>query len=146
MFGRSRRQTATTVGQAIAIDEMTEAPYAAAVAPPSTLHNGDGVCQSGLNGLTAGGTEGLDTVCCLDVYWTSDVALAFFEAGAAQTQCCVFSVLKYCCLVQGCFHVAAQQPVLYTVQESENLLSLDNMVSYTSCNMCLPDGVCTLQR
>ena len=31
--------------------------------------------------------------------------------------------------VQGCFHVAAQQPVLYTVQESLNLLALDNMVS-----------------
>ena len=33
-------------------------------------------------------------------------------------------------LLQGCFHVAAQQPVLYTVQESMNLLSLDNMVSF----------------
>lgn len=32
------------------------------------------------------------------------------------------------CVLQGCFHVAAQQPVLYTVQESLNLLSLDNQV------------------
>ena len=30
--------------------------------------------------------------------------------------------------VQGVFHVAAQQPVLYTVQESLDLLSLDNKV------------------
>ncbi|KAL0040782.1 hypothetical protein WJX79_005390 [Trebouxia sp. C0005] len=49
--------------------------------------NSDNVCMSGLNGLSAGGVEGLDS---------------------------------------GCFHVAAQQPVLYTVQESLNLLSLDN--------------------
>lgn len=37
--------------------------------------------------------------------------------------------------MQGCFHVAAQQPVLYTVQESLNLLSLDNQV--THCPMLL---------
>ena len=39
--------------------------------------------------------------------------------------------------VQGCFHVAAQQPVLYTVQESLNLLALDNMVSQLcTCTLC----------
>lgn len=38
--------------------------------------------------------------------------------------------------VQGCFHVAAQQPVLYTVQESMNLLSLDNMVSCCAVHDC----------
>lgn len=66
MLGASRRQAIAVTSQAIAVDEMIETvPAAAATAPPATPQNVDGVCQSGLNGLTAGGTEGLDTVCSI---------------------------------------------------------------------------------
>ena len=42
-----------------------------------------------------------------------------------------FPQLKFA--MQGVFHVAAQQPVLYTVQESLDLLSLDNKVCSAAC-------------
>ncbi|KAL3154556.1 hypothetical protein ABBQ32_014013 [Trebouxia sp. C0010 RCD-2024] len=81
----AKRTPAPVTGQATALDEITTAQPA--LEPVALSSVNDNICQSGLNGLTAGGVEGLDT---------------------------------------GCFHVAAQQPVLYTVQESMNLLSLDN--------------------
>ena len=69
MPGGNRRQIVLTVSQAIAIDEMIDTvPAAAATASPAGLQNVDGVCQSGLNGLTAGGTDGLDTVRYLSMH------------------------------------------------------------------------------
>ncbi|KAL0055706.1 hypothetical protein WJX82_003462 [Trebouxia sp. C0006] len=82
----ARQAPVLVTSQATAIDQIAtaEAPATSSMAAGP---NSDNVCMSGLNGLSAGGVEGLDS---------------------------------------GCFHVAAQQPVLYTVQESLNLLSLDN--------------------
>ena len=137
MVDSSRRQMSVIVSQAIAMDEMIDSvPAAAATAPPAVPQNVDGVCQSGLNGLTAGGTDGLDTVCCLRcTHAWYDCAICFVTAYACfcYTECMQFKSFwaapyGLTVIVQGCFHVAAQQPVLYTVQESMNLLSLDNMV------------------
>ena len=53
----------TPAVQAVAVEEMLEAaPAAAANIAPSAPQNVDGICMSGLNGRTAGGTDGLDTV------------------------------------------------------------------------------------
>ncbi|DBB04101.1 TPA: hypothetical protein ACH3X1_013153 [Trebouxia sp. C0004] len=82
----ARQASVVARSQATAIDQIATAE-APATSSMTLGPNSDNVCMSGLNGLSAGGVEGLDS---------------------------------------GCFHVAAQQPVLYTVQESLNLLSLDN--------------------
>lgn len=82
----ARQSPATVTSRATAIDQITTAEPVV-TSSDRAAPSSDNICLSGLNGLTAGGVEGLDT---------------------------------------GCFHVAAQQPVLYTVQESLDLLSLDN--------------------
>lgn len=81
------KRSAAIGRQAAALDQIRTAEPVART-PVAVASPADNICMSGLNGLSAGGVEGLDS---------------------------------------GCFHVAAQQPVLYTVQESLNLLALDNM-------------------
>lgn len=120
MFGRSRRQTATTVGQAIAIDEMTEAPAAAAVAPPATLNDADGVCQSGLNGLTAGGTEGLDTVSlAADSGSLATTSLPFSQSCAFCQLTVLGSLLSIVCTcrVASMWQLSSQSCTLYKSQK-----------------------------
>lgn len=56
----SKRTSAPITGQATALAEITTAQPALEPVPLTSVN--DNICQSGLNGLTAGGVEGLDTV------------------------------------------------------------------------------------
>lgn len=56
----AKRTSAPVTGQATALHEITTAQPA--LEPVALSPANDNICQSGLNGLTAGGVEGLDTV------------------------------------------------------------------------------------
>ena len=127
--------------------------------PPRTSDNSLGTvhrdfCLSGLNGLTAGGTSGLDNVSApvllQHLYLPAHSALNGFSHVLRTALCSMRphvarglpSQDEYSCrdmtdvpawrLLQGVFQVTASQPVGYCVEETTNIFDLNNTVSLLS--------------
>ena len=114
-----KRTSAPVTGQATALDEITTAQPA--LEPVAVSPANDNVCQSGLNGLTAGGVEGLDTVrqfaCSMVAPFPGRKPTLWRRPFCTNLICCSeFCMLKYAkhmCRAVSMWQHSSQSCILY---------------------------------
>ena len=132
----ARQLSATVTSRATAIDQITTAEPVA-TSSDRAGPNSDNICLSGLNGLSSGGVEGLDTVC-----YFACTAVCLLASFVLRVDTAVYSthLIWVCaCNSSACSALFLLQLMLYGVAAVCRAVStwLHNSLSYTQSRSLL---------